>query len=184
MSIVELFLISIGLSLDAFAVSIAAGVRMKRFRMDHAVRMALLFGGFQAFMPILGWYAGGRIESFAARYDHWIAFMLLTAIGVKMVYEAVKLEEKEKIDFQHLFTLFILAVATSLDALAVGFSLSFLRVAIVGPAVVIGIITFLFSLCGVAIGNKVGHFFEKKIGILGGLILIGIGLKILLEHLK
>jgi len=184
MNTAGLFIIACALSMDAFAVSVVAGINAKRFKIDHAIRIAFFFGGFQALMPIAGWLSGTGIRSLMAGFDHWVAFALLTATGGKMMYEAVRLKEREQIDFQNFFVLFLLAIATSIDAFAVGLSLSFLGVSIIVPALIIGIITFFFSLCGVFVGNKTGHFFENKIEILGGLMLIGIGIKILTEHLR
>ena len=183
-NILSILLISTGLAMDAFAVSITSGITIRRLRIRHALRIALFFGLFQSLMPIIGWLSGIALKDFIAGVDHWIAFGLLSIIGCKMIYESFKLEPTEnKIDPLNIYVLFILSIATSIDALAVGLSLSFLEVAIVLPAIIIGIVTFLLSFLGVYIGNKVGHFFERKIEIIGGLILIGIGIKILIEHL-
>lgn len=184
MNTLEVIVIACALSMDAFAVSIACGINAQRSKIGHALRVALFFGGFQALMPIAGWLCGAGIRNLIAGFDHWVAFALLTAIGGKMIYEAAGLEEREKIDPHNISVLFLLAIATSIDALAVGLSLSFLGVSIILPALIIGIITFFFSLCGVCIGNKTGHFFENKIEILAGVILIGIGIKIVVEHLR
>ncbi|MFH1038950.1 MAG: manganese efflux pump MntP family protein [PVC group bacterium] len=184
MDLVSLFLISIGLAMDAFAVSIASGFKMKVLNPAHALIIALFFGGFQALMPVIGWAAGVRFRVILSGFDHWAAFGLLAAIGVKMIYESFKLDDQEQTDADFNFpVLLTLSLATSIDALAVGLSLSFLRVAIALPAVIIGTVTFLLSFLGVVLGNKVGHFFERKIEIAGGIILIGIGIKILIEHL-
>ncbi len=170
--------------MDAFAVSITSGITLRHLRIRHALKIALSFGFFQAIMPIIGWLSGISLRSIISGVDHWIAFGLLSIIGCKMIYESFKLEsDKGKINPQNIYVLFILSIATSIDALAVGLSLSFLKVAIILPAIIIGIVTFLLSFLGVYIGNKVGHFFERKIEIIGGLILIGIGIKILIEHL-
>lgn len=184
MTHLELILVGLALALDAFAVSVASGVVIKERKVAHAIRIALFFGGFQAIMPLIGWLAGTGLEEFLAGVDHWIAFGLLTLIGGKMIYEASKLQPEEKIvkAFGTL-ALLVLAVATSLDALAVGFSLGVRNVAIAEPVVVIGVITFVTSLLGVWIGDRIGHLFESKIEIVGGLVLIGIGVKIVLEHL-
>ena len=179
------FLLALALAMDAFAVSITSGVTIKKMRLRHALRIAAFFGVFQAVMPILGWSLGKLWATQLAQVDHWIAFGLLLVIGVKMIYEAMQLEqiEKEKGDPLNFYILLSLAVATSIDAAAVGVSLSFLEVAIVGPSIVIGAITFVISLAGTYIGKRFGDMFGKKIEILGGIVLIGIGVKILVEHL-
>lgn len=170
--------------MDAFAVSITSGLTIKHLKINHALRIALFFGLFQAVMPIIGWLAGFSLRDYISNIDHWIAFGLLSMIGLKMIFESFKMSSDEKeIDPLNIYILLMLSIATSVDALAVGLSLSILRVSIVTPAIIIGIITFILSLIGVFIGDRFGHFFEKKIEILGGLILIGIGLKILIEHL-
>lgn len=177
-------MIAIGLSADAFAVSVAGGAAVKNNKIKQAFKMALFFGAFQALMPVVGWFSGSRIKGFISGFDHWIAFGLLVIIGGKMIYESTVMKEKKgSINFG-IYTLFILAVATSIDALAVGLSIAFLNVFIIFPSIIIGIITFFLSLAGFFIGNKVGHFLENKIEIAGGLILIFIGVKILIEHLK
>jgi putative Mn2+ efflux pump MntP len=180
----SIFLIAIGLSMDSFAVSITSGLAVKKMHIRHALTMGGFFGGFQALMPVLGWFAGLSLRRFIESYDHWVAFALLGFIGGKMIWEAFKVEEEEKkTDFFSLKMLFILSIATSIDAFAVGLTLSFLKIFILAPAIIIGCTTFAISFAGVYIGDMVGHFFEKKIEIFGGLILIGIGTKILIEHL-
>lgn len=179
-----IILIAIGLSMDAFAVAVASGVTVKELKLSHALRMAAFFGGFQAVMPLLGWLAGVGARTYISGLDHWIAFALLTFIGLKMIYEALKMKHGvAQSDPFRLFTLFLLAVATSIDALIVGTTFAFLDILIVVPVIVIGCVTFVFSFAGAYIGNRFGHFFENKIEIVGGLVLIGIGLKILLEHI-
>lgn len=170
--------------MDAFAVSITSGITIRHLKIRHVLTISLFFGFFQALMPIMGWLSGISLRSIISGFDHWIAFGLLSIIGCKMIYESFKMEsDKERIDPQNIYVLFILSIATSIDALAIGLSLSFLKIAIVLPAILIGIVTFSLSFLGVYIGNKVGHFFEREIEIIGGLILIGIGIKILVEHL-
>lgn len=170
--------------MDAFSVSVATGAVYKKIHITHIFRLAFFFGAFQMFMPILGWGSGLALRDYIDAFDHWIAFIILLIIGAKMIYEAFSLEEADKKNLEMtLLTLFTLSVATSIDALAVGVTLSFLNVAIVKPATVIGIVTFIMSLAGVYIGKKCGHIFEKKIEIVGGIILIAIGIKILLCHL-
>lgn len=183
MSIISIIFIAVGLAMDAFAVSVAGGVAVKTHKIRQALKMAIFFGVFQGIMPVVGWLAGVGIKNFISGFDHWIAFGLLTVIGIKMIYESTVIKsEKPELSFS-LYMLLMLAIATSIDALAVGLSLSFLNVFIIIPSIVIGIITFVLSLAGFFIGNKFGHLLESKIEILAGLILIGIGIKILLEHL-
>lgn len=186
MGFFELFLIAIGLSMDAFAVSICKGLKMQRFNVRHAGVIALAFGGFQALMPVIGWFLGKQFESYITGIDHWIAFALLAVIGGKMAVESFKKEEEdsskenEKLDVKELL---VLAVATSIDALAVGITFAFLQVSIVPAVSLIGVITFVLSAVGVFIGHKFGAKFKSKAELAGGIILILIGLKILLEHL-
>jgi putative Mn2+ efflux pump MntP len=184
MNFLSILLIATGLAMDAFAVSITSGITIRHLRIKHALKIALFFGFFQAIMPIIGWLSGISLRNIISGFDHWIAFGLLSIIGCKMIYESFKLKlNEEKIDSQNIYILFILSIATSIDALAVGLSLSFLKVAIILPAIIIGVVTFLLSFFGVYVGNKVGHFFERKIEMIAGLVLIGIGIKILVEHL-
>ena len=184
MDILSICLIALGLAMDAFAVSIARGFTINTSRVKNAFIIALSFGLFQAIMPVIGWASGSLIKDIIACIDHWIAFALLSFIGIKMIYESFNIKKKDKrIDALNLRILLILSIATSIDALAVGVTLSFLDITIIMPALIIGIITFSLSFLGVFIGNKFGHFFENKIEALGGIILIGIGIKILLEHL-
>ncbi len=186
MGFFELFLIAVGLSMDAFAVSICKGLKMQRFNVRHAGVIALAFGGFQALMPVIGWFLGKQFESYITGIDHWIAFALLAVIGGKMAVESFKKEEEdsskenEKLDVKELL---VLAVATSIDALAVGITFAFLQVSIVPAVLLIGVITFVLSAVGVFIGHKFGAKFKSKAELAGGIILILIGLKILLEHL-
>jgi len=184
MDIITLLLIAVGLAMDAFAVSIASGLGMATLRIRYALRIALFFGAFQAFMPVIGFMAGLGVREYISGFDHWIAFSLLSFIGLKMIYESVFLEKKDKaMDPDDILMLLVLSVATSIDALAVGISLSILKVDIFLPALVIGAVTFILSYIGIYIGRNIGHLFEKKIEVLGGLVLIGIGVKILIEHL-
>lgn len=185
MGFVELFLIGVGLSMDAFAVSICKGLNMKKINYKHALIIGGFFGGFQALMPLLGWALGSRFEQYIESVDHWIAFILLAFIGGKMVYESIKdgdddeeSAHQDKLDIKELFTL---AVATSIDALAVGVTFAFLKVSIVPSITLIGITTFVISVGGVVIGNRFGSKYKNKAEIAGGMILILIGLKILIE---
>lgn len=185
MGFVELFLIGVGLSMDAFAVSICKGLNMKKINYKHALIIGGFFGGFQALMPFLGWALGSRFEQYIESVDHWIAFILLAFIGGKMVYESIKggdddeeSSHQDKLDIKELF---MLAVATSIDALAVGVTFAFLEVSILPSITLIGITTFVISVGGVVIGNRFGSKYKNKAEIAGGMILILIGLKILIE---
>jgi len=184
---VEIFtvtLIGIGLAMDCFAVSITSGITIKNLRINNALQIALFFGSFQALMPVIGWFAGLGLRDFITGVDHWVAFGLLSLIGLKMIYESAKLESgKKEIDPLNIYVLSMLSIATSIDALAIGVSFAFLKISLVTSIIVIGTITFLLSFIGVFVGNRAGHFFENKIELAGGLILIGMGTKILIEHL-
>jgi len=170
--------------MDAFAVSVASGLGAKVLRVRHAIRLALFFGLFQAIMPLLGWYLGSILSGFISKVDHWVAFGLLSIIGVKMIYESFVIEKEERQCFPHgIYALLVLSVATSIDAFAVGITISVLNTPILVPAMIIGLITFCFCIAGVAIGKRFGQFFEGKVEIAGGIILIGLGVKILIEHL-
>ena len=183
MDLLTILFIAVGLAMDAFAVSITSGLTIKHLHFNHALKIGIFFGSFQAVMPIIGWLAGFGLRTFISGFDHWIAFGLLTFIGGKMIYESAMMKPNERENNPlDISVLLILSIATSMDALAVGLSLSLIKVPIIIPAVIIGIITFLLSTLGVFIGNRFGHLFENKIEVLGGLILIGIGIKILLEH--
>lgn len=183
MSIWELFVIAVGLSMDAFAVSVCKGLSAGRVRLGHALTAGIWFGGFQALMPFLGWLLGSRFQSFISSVDHWIAFLLLGLIGLNMVRESRSQEEEEVGASFAPKAMLPLAVATSIDALAVGVTFAFLRVEI-GPAVsCIGVITFLLSAAGVYIGGAFGDRFQGKAELAGGVILVLMGSKILLEHL-
>lgn len=183
MSLLKVFLIAVALSMDAFAVAVAGGSTLKPPLRGKAFKTGLFFGGFQALMPLAGWLAGSSMRSFVSGIDHWVAFCLLTIVGGKMIYESLRGGGEKACDVCGNMSLLMLAVATSIDAFAVGLSLSFLGAAIVAPALVIGAVTFVFSAGGVYIGARAGHFFENRIEIAGGAILILIGLKILMEHL-
>lgn len=184
MNTLEIFIIALGLAMDAFAVSVSSGVIIHKLHLRHAMRIAAFFGGFQALMPYIGWQVGRFAADHIKAYDHWVAFVILAAIGGKMIYEAKwGDEEKERPDPLNLKVLLILAIATSIDALAVGVTFSCLNMTIVAPIIIIGLVTFLTSLAGVYIGDYCGNIFGDKLEIFGGLILIGIGAKILLGHL-
>jgi putative Mn2+ efflux pump MntP len=184
MSMLSIVGMAFALALDAFAVSITGGVVIKERKVRHAVRIALFFGGFQAVMPLLGWLAGAGLKGWLGGFEHWLAFGLLTFIGCKMIYEAFKLEPIERArNILAVSALLLLSIATSIDALAVGVTLSVLHEPIMLPAIIIGVITFAVSLIGVFIGDRCGHLFESKIEVVGGLVLIGIGVRILVEHI-
>jgi putative Mn2+ efflux pump MntP len=184
MELVTITVIAIGLAMDAFAVSIVSGSAYRQLKIEHALRMAVFFGGFQAFMPLIGALAGLTVREKMADYDHWVAFGLLTGVGGKMLYESFKIKPAQQ-NFEpfNIGVLLILSVATSIDALAMGVTLSFLRLSIIRAVVIIGLVTFALSYLGVFIGKKVGYFFESGIEALGGLVLIALGAKILLQHL-
>ena len=185
MNILTIIIIAIGLAMDAFAVSVATGAAYKKTGTNHAFKMAFAFGGFQAIMPIVGWFAGLTLRDFIRDYDHWVAFILLAFIGGKMIYESFKIKRaQQQTCALSAATLLVLALATSIDALAVGITFSFLLAgSLVIAVIIIGVITFVLSYAGFYIGKSFGHFFETGIEALGGLILLAIGTKILLEHL-
>ena len=185
MDVITIILIALGLAMDALAVSITNGIVIKNLKMLHAFRVALVFGLFQALMPALGWLAGLGLKNFISGVDHWIAFGLLTAIGVKMISESFKTGASRSGDAALATSLLlVLSVATSIDALAVGLTLAFLDVLLIIPVVIIGAVTFGMSFAGVYVGNRFGTLLGRKMETVGGLILIGIGVKILIQHLR
>ena len=184
MSLIELFLVAVGLSMDAFAVSVCKGLSMRKLNPRHAVVIGLYFGGFQALMPLAGYLLGVGFQEIITAYDHWIAFILLSVIGGGMIKEALNPEEDSCDDSVAFRDMIVLAVATSIDALAVGVTFAFLRVHILPAVSFIGAVTFCLSVIGVKMGNVFGTRYKSKAEIAGGLILIGIGVKILLEHLS
>lgn len=184
--LIEIFLIGVGLSMDAFAVSICKGLTMKKVKKKDVFVIALFFGGFQALMPFIGWVLGRGFESYITSIDHWIAFILLGIIGGKMLLDGIKGDDEEEgnAEFKlNVKELFMLAIATSIDALAVGITFAFLNYPIVECISLIGCTTFVISFIGIYIGHVFGSKYEHKAEIAGGIILIIIGLKILLEHL-
>jgi len=184
MELITIIIIAIGLAMDAFVVSIVSGGAYKQLHVRHALRMAIFFGVFQAFMPLIGSLAGLSLKQCIQDFDHWVAFALLAAVGGKMIYESFKIKPvEENPDPSNIFVLLVLSVATSIDALAIGFTLSLITSSIIVAVTIIGLITFVLSYAGVLIGKKFGHFFENKIEAFGGIVLIGIGVKILCEHL-
>jgi putative Mn2+ efflux pump MntP len=202
MDILSIILIGIGLSMDAFAVSVTNGILISNLKMRQALKIGLYFGAFQALMPIAGWLAGFRFQNYIVSVDHWIAFILLALIGGKMLHEALQPEVEDDSSIEAMCEvavsnqgtvcdqpitagrLLVLAVATSIDALAVGISFACLGVSIAQSAAIIGLITLVICTAGVYIGNRFGSLMKKKAEIAGGVILIAIGLKILLEHLN
>lgn len=186
MGLLELFLIAVGLSMDAFAVSVCKGLGMRKMRYGQAAVIALFFGGFQALMPLIGWFLGKQFEKYITNIDHWVAFVLLGIIGANMIREAFGKEEDNEcaVDERlNLKELLLMAVATSIDALAVGITFAFLQVSIAPAVSFIGCITFILAFVGVCIGKFFGAKYKSKAELAGGVILVLIGLKILLEHL-
>ena len=182
MTIYELIIIAIGLSMDAFAVSIGKGLSMEKLNRKNQIITGIYFGGFQALMPLIGYFCARRFKGFVTSVDHFIAFFLLFFIGVQMIREAFK--EEKIADTMAVSKMLVLAVATSIDALAIGISFAFLPdVNIFMAAGAIGIITFLFSAIGIKIGHVFGNKYQRKAAIFGGIILIAMGIKILIEHL-
>jgi putative Mn2+ efflux pump MntP len=180
---ITVVLIAVGLAMDAFAVSIAKGITVSRDRRRTGLMLAGFFGGFQMLMPVIGWAAGYTLRDIIVGVDHWIAFGLLSFIGAKMIYDSTKKEDAKNGETVRLHTALTLAVATSIDALMVGVSFAFLEASILEPILVIGIITFGLSIAGFTFGCSIGKIFGSRIKILGGIILIAIGVRILIEHL-
>lgn len=183
MSLLTLFITAIGLSMDAFAVAICKGLALKKISIKNACLVGLWFGGFQALMPLIGYLVGTRFQDYVVAIDHWIAFILLALIGGNMIKEALSDEDEDSDDSLSVRAMFPLAIATSIDALAVGITYAFLKVDIVPAVSFIGIITFILSAIGVKAGNVFGTKYKSKAEFAGGVVLILIGLKILLEHL-
>ena len=184
MSLLELFILAVGLSMDAFAVSVCKGLSVDRIRPRHALICGAYFGVFQALMPLIGYLLGVRFQGLIQQVDHWIAFVLLTLIGINMLREAFGKDEAESVDASFGFrTMLMLAVATSIDALAVGISFALLEVNIWQAIAIIGCTTCALSIAGVGLGNRLGELFKKRAALAGGVILIVIGVKILIEHL-
>ncbi|MCW4040219.1 MAG: manganese efflux pump MntP family protein [Candidatus Bathyarchaeota archaeon] len=175
--------IAVGLAMDSFSVAIASNLTQPTFHLHSALKIAFFFGFFQGIMPVIGWLVGTSILGIISQYDHWVAFGLLLVIGSRMIYEAVQTDVTTILSIHKLSMLVMLSLATSIDALAVGLSLSILDIPIVIPGLVIGIITWILSFLGVYLGHIVGAKVSSKVSILGGLLLIGIGAKILLDHL-
>lgn len=184
MDIITLLLIAFGLSFDTFAVSVSVGIILLQIKFRQALKVAIILAVFQALMPIIGWLLGRQVERLLTAYDHWIAFIVLLLLGVKMIHESFGPEEKRNsLNPMKMNILVGMAIATSIDALVVGFSFAFIKMNIYWSVFVIGVITFLVSMTGILFGKKVGNRLGKKMEVVGGLILIGIGVKILMEHL-
>ena len=183
MEILEIVLIAIGVAMDAFAVSICKGLSMKKMNWKKALIIGAYFGIFQAIMPLIGYFLGATFQSLVTQIDHWVAFVLLLFVGVKMLKEAFANDSENINDDVDFKTMIVLAIATSIDALAIGITFAFLQTNILLAVTAIGIITFAVCVIGVKIGNKFGDKYERKAETVGGLILIFMGIKILLEHL-
>ena len=182
MDFAELLLIAVGLSMDAFAVSVCKGLAVGKVRWKHLLSAGLWFGGFQALMPIAGYYIGKTFADVIKSFDHWVVFALLAGLGIHMVIGAFKEEKEHTSDFSHK-TMLILAIATSIDAMAIGISLSIMKTGLWVNVRVIGAITFAMTAIGVVVGNKFGNKLGVKAELIGGFILIGVGLRVLIEHL-
>jgi putative Mn2+ efflux pump MntP len=183
MDIISIILISIGLSMDSFAVSITNGLTIRDLNAKRILTISFSLALFQALMPLIGWFAGIGIEQYIKGFDHWIAFLLLSFIGIKMIYEGLKKNEMSKDEELKLLTLIGQSFATSIDAFVVGISFAFLNLSIITPVLIIGLITFGVSLIGLQLGKYLGKRIGKSVEILGGIVLISIGTKILIEHL-
>jgi putative Mn2+ efflux pump MntP len=186
MDILTIIIIGIGLAMDCFAVALARGAQPGIDKIRLALVFAFVFGLFQTGMTVIGWAAGSLFIDVIAPYDHWVAFIILSVIGLKMIIEGFKDETTEiqkSTNFQHITSILLLAVATSMDALAIGLGFAFLNIDIVIPSLIIGLIAAIFAIAGVFLGTKLEKILGNKIEILGGIILIGIGIKILSEHL-
>jgi putative Mn2+ efflux pump MntP len=182
---VEILLIAVGLALDAFAVSLGVGTSGLAASPRPMFRLSFHFGLFQFFMPVVGWYAGSHFARWIARWDHWVALALLSLVGFRMIRSGLSRESASyPVDPSRGWTLVVLSVATSIDALAVGLGLAMLRVAIWYPSIVIGVVTATLSVIGLFVGHRLGERFGKRMEILGGVILIGIGVRILISHLQ
>lgn len=183
MSFVTVIILAIGLGVDAFSVAIGIGAANNKKSWSPLLRLSGAFGLFQFLMPIAGWLAGKTVVDIIANYDHWIAFALLALVGGKMIWEGFEKECDEKLDDQTRgWPLLVLSIATSIDALAVGFSFSVLRTPIIMPAVIIGVVCFLMTVTGMIFGKVLAKLFGKKVEIFGGLVLLAIGIKILIDH--
>ena len=182
MSLVELFLIGLSLSMDAFAVSICKGLSVGEIKPKHMILAGAWFGGFQALMPLIGYFLGSTFEQYVTNYDHWVAFALLAVIGGSMIKESRDKDSDQNASFAFM-TMLVLSVATSIDALAVGITFAFLKVNIIVAVSIIGVTTFACSAAGIKIGSVFGIKYKSKAELFGGIVLIALGTKILIEHL-
>ena len=180
---IQIFLIALSLAMDAFAVSVSTGISIPGFGPRQAARIGLWCGAFQFAMPLVGWFLGSSVKTYIEAVDHWIAFGLLALIGGNMILEAVRGGEEEALSELSVKRLFLLALATSIDALAVGITLAFEPVNILFSALVIGVVAFALAMVGGLLGHRLGRLFQRRATLLGGVVLVGIGLKILVEHL-
>jgi putative Mn2+ efflux pump MntP len=184
MTFLSILIIAIGLGMDAFSVAIGIGAVYRAVSFGPTFRLSLSFGLFQTLMPLAGWFAGTTVTHIIEGYDHWVAFVLLAYVGGKMIVESFRKEERiHKADPTQGLTLVMLSMATSIDALAVGLSFAFLKIPILYPSIVIGMVAFIMTMIGMVFGEKLGGVMGKKVEGVGGIILIGIGVKILIEHL-
>ena len=185
MNLTTILLIAVGLSFDTFAVSVSSGLTIRQIRFFQAVKIAFTLAFFQSLMPLIGWILGNQVAGYIASYDHWFAFGLLSLLGLKMIYESLK-NDKENSNFNplNLVVLLGMSIATSIDALVVGVSFALIEINLYWSIFIIGVVTFLVAMIGMLFGKKVGGKLGKRMEIIGGLILIGIGIKILLEHLQ
>jgi putative Mn2+ efflux pump MntP len=183
MSLLTIFLLALGLGVDAFSVAIGIGASNNKKSWAPVLRLSLAFGLFQFVMPLIGWLAGSTVVDRIQSFDHWIAFALLVLVGGKMIWEGFEKEsDEQKTDQTRGWPLFLLSIATSIDALAVGFSFSLLKTALLFPAAIIGVVCFMMTAVGMMFGKGLARIFGKKVEIMGGLVLIAIGMKILIEH--
>jgi len=180
---VTTLLIAVALAMDSFSVSIANGLATKKIKTTNAIKIAIFFGFFQAIMPIIGWYAGTYILDLISQFDHWVAFILLAVIGSRMIYESIREDSSRIVSSLSIKVLLVLSIATSIDALAVGLSLYILNISIITLATLTGIVTFSLSFFGVYLGGRFGCILKNRVEAAGGIILLIIGLRILLEHL-
>ncbi len=183
LNLFTIFLIGVALSMDACAVGLSCGILKKRYKIIYPLKLSFSFGFFQFGMVFLGYFLGINLIHLISKYDHWVAFLILIFVGFKMIFESFKQEDKKNFDPEKIKTIVFLSFATSIDAFAVGVSLSLLKIKILFPSILIGVITFTLSLFSVYFGQYLTKFFRKGAEIIGGLILISIGIKILLEHL-
>lgn len=184
MELISIFLLSIGLSFDTFAVSVSCGLIERKIKFIQASRIAIIFAIFQSVMPIIGWLLGLCIKKYIVQIDHWVAFGLLFFIGVKMIYESFKKDEVKNFSIKNIKVILLMSLATTIDAFAVGITFAFLNVRLILASLIIGSVTYTISMLGMLFGKNVGSHFGKKMEIAGGLILIGLGIKILIEHLQ